>query len=183
MKKQSIFGYILKLSITLLLITGIVALALAGVNSVTAPMIEKLNEQKIQQAIEAVLPGGGEELDTFTDDTGMVMAVYASDSGYAVKVAPQGFGGAIQMMVGVDKEGKVLGISIISQVETAGLGAVIAAKTQKGEDFRSQFVGMSGELAVDKDGGAIEAITSATISSRAVTVGVNAALACVEKLG
>ena len=176
-------GYMIRLSLTLLVIAGLVALALAGVNSVTAPMIAKLNEQKTQQAIEAVLPGGGEELESFSDDTGMVMAVYASENGYAVKVAPQGFGGAIQMMVGVDKDGKVLGISIISQTETAGLGADIAAKTQKGEQFRGQFMGQSGTLSVDKDGGVIDSLTSATISSRAVTVGVNAALACVEKLG
>lgn len=176
-------GYIIRLSLTLLVIAGIVALALAGVNSITAPMIAKLNAQKTQQAIEAVLPGGGEELESFTDETGLVMAVYESDTGYAVKVAPQGFGGEIQMMVGVDKEGNVLGVSIISQVETAGLGAIIGAKTQKGQDFRNQYIGQSGTLAVDKDGGTIEALTSATISSRAVTVGVNAALACVENMG
>ncbi len=183
MKKQSTFVYILKISFTLLLIAGIVALALAGVNSVTAPIIAGINAKKTQEAIEAVLPGGGEKLESFADETGLVKEVYASESGYAVKVEPQGFGGGIQMMVGVDKDGKVLGVSIISQVETAGLGAVIAAKTQKGADFRSQFVGQSGVLAVDKDGGVIDSITSATISSRAVTQGVNAALACVGNLG
>ena len=183
MKKQSTFGYIVRLGVTLLVITGIVALALAGVNAVTAPVIAQLNEQKTQQAIEQVLPGGGEELESFVDETGMVMAVYASEIGYALKVAPQGFGGEIQMMVGVDKDGKVLGVSIISQVETAGLGAVMAAKTQKGEDFRDQYIGLSGELAVDKDGGTIDSIASATISSRAVTQGVNAALACAANLG
>ena len=177
------FAYIFRLAVTLLIIAGVVAVALAGVNSVTAPMIAQLNEQKTQQAIETVLPGGGELLESFTDETGIVMAVYASDSGYAIKVAPQGFGGEIQMMVGVDKDGNVLGVSIISQAETAGLGAVIAAKTQKGEEFRSQYVGLSGELAVDKDGGVVDSITSATISSRAVTQGVNAALACVANLG
>lgn len=180
MKKQSTFGYILRLGLTLLAITGIVALALAGVNAVTAPVIAQLNEQKTQQAIEAVLPGGGEKLQDFSDDTGLVAEVYASEIGYAVKVMPQGFGGTIQMMVGIDKEGKVLGIDIISQTETAGLGAIIAAKTQKGVDFRGQYAGLSGTLEVGSD---IQAITSATISSKAVTTGVNAALACVEKLG
>ena len=180
MKKQSIFGYIVRLGVTLLVITGIVALALAGVNAVTAPVIAQLNEQKTQQAIESVLPGGGEKLQDFSDDTGLVAEVYVSETGYAVKVMPQGFGGTIQMMVGIDKEGKVLGIDIISQTETAGLGAVIAAKTQNGVDFRSRYVGLSGALEVGRD---IQAITGATISSKAVTTGVNAALACVEKLG
>ena len=183
MKKQSTFVYILKISFTLLLITGIVALALAGVNAVTAPIIAGINAQKSQEAIEAVLPGGGEKLESFTDETGLVKEVYASETGYAVKVEPQGFGGGIQMMVGVGKDGKVLGIAVVSQAETAGLGAIIAAQTQKGEDFRSQYVGQTGTLAVENDGGAIEAITGATISSRAVTKGVNAALACVANLG
>ena len=87
------------------------------------------------------------------------------------------------MMVGVDNEGNVLGISIVSHTETAGLGAVAAASTSAGEAFRGQFAGTSGSVAVSKDGGALEAITGATITSRAVCAGVNAALACVANLG
>ena len=86
------------------------------------------------------------------------------------------------MMVGIT-DGKVQGISIISHTETPGLGAVAAAKNAKGEAFRSQFEGVSGVLAVNKDGGEIDAITSATITSRAVVAGVNAALEYVENLG
>ncbi len=182
MKKQSMFGYVMRLSLTLLVITAVVAAALAGVNAVTKPIIAALKEQKTQQAIEAVLPGGGEAM-AFTDDTGMVKAVYGSDAGYAVLVEPSGFGGTISMMVGVDKAGNVLGVSIISHTETASLGAVAAEKTSKGEAFRSQYVGQSGSLAVTADGGSIDSITGATITSRAVTVGVNAALACAANLG
>ena len=87
------------------------------------------------------------------------------------------------MMVGIDKDGKVLGISIISHTETAGLGAVAAANNAKGEAFREQFVGMSGSVAVSKDGGEVDALTGATITSRAICDGINAALACVENLG
>ena len=58
-----------------------------------------------------------------------------------------------------------------------------AATTSAGEAFRGQFAGLSGELAVDKDGGDIDSITSATITSRAVAEGVNAALACAASLG
>ena len=182
MKKQSVLAYVLRLSLTLLVITAVVAAALAGVNSVTKPIIQALKAQKTQQAIEAVLPGGGEAM-AFTDDTGMVKAVYGSDAGYAVLVEPSGFGGTISMMVGVDKAGNVLGVSIISHGETASLGAVAAEKTSKGEAFRSQYVGQSGSLAVTADGGSIDSITGATITSRAVTVGVNAAIACAANLG
>ena len=182
MKTESNVMYILRLTVTLLLISAVVAAALAGVNAYTAPIIAALKEAKTQQAIEAVLPGGGEEIE-FTDDTGIVKKVYASDTGYAIQVAPMGFGGAIDMMVGVDKDGNVLAISIISQTETAGLGSVAAEKTSKGEAFRGQFTGMSGVLTVDKDGGEVDAISSATITSRAVVSGINAALECAKKLG
>lgn len=182
MKTENTVLYVLRLSLTLLVIAGVVAAVLAGVNMVTGPMIEKLNAEKTQAAIEAVLPGGGEEI-AYTDSTGMVKAVYASDTGYAVQVAPSGFGGAIDMMVGVDKDGNVLAISIISQSETAGLGAVAAATTSAGEAFRGQFAGASGSVAVSKDGGTLDAITGATITSRAVCAGVNAALDCVGNLG
>lgn len=182
MKTESTVKYVLRLALTLLAITAVVAVALAGVNSVTAPKIAELNEQKTQAAIEAVLPGGGQEV-SFTDSTGLVSTVYKGDAGYAVQVAPAGFGGDISMMVGVGNDGKVLAISIISQSETAGLGAVSAATTSAGEAFRGQFAGMSGSVSVTKDGGAVDAITGATITSRAVCTGVNAALACVANFG
>ena len=178
MKVESTSKYVARLALTLLLITAVVAVVLAGVNTITAPRIAAINEQKTQAAIEAVLPGGGAEI-PFTDDSGLVVTVYEGENGYAVEVAPAGFGGAVDMMVGVDPEGNILGISIISQTETAGLGAVAAASTSAGEAFRDQFVGMSGTIAVAKDGGTVDAITGATITSRTVCTGVNAALACV----
>lgn len=182
MKTESNVKYVLRLALTLLLITSVVAIALAGVNSITAPKIAALNAQKTQEAIEAVLPGGGEEV-AFTDDTGLVTTVYQGNAGYAVQVVPSGFNGGITMMVGIDQSGTVLGISIISNSETAGLGAVAAANTSAGEAFRGQFVGTSGSVSVSKDGGQLDAITGATITSRAVCTGVNAALACVANMG
>ena len=182
MKTKTTLGYILRLALTLLLICTAVAAALAGVNYITAPVIRAAKEAKTQAAIEAVLPGGGEAVE-YSDETGLVKAAYQSQSGYAIQVAPSGFNGQIDMMVGIDKDGNVLAISIISQTETAGLGAVSAANTGAGEAFRGQFAGASGSVSVSKDGGDIDAITGATITSRAVCDGVNAALACVAGLG
>ena len=181
MKTESTVKYVLRLALTLLAITAVVAAALAGVNSITAPAIAELNAQKTQAAIELVLPGGGEAVDF--PETALVSKVYASDTGYAVEVTPGGFDNTITMMVGVDKSGTVLGISIISHTETAGLGAVAAAGTPAGEAFRNEFVGASGSVAVTKDGGEVDSITGATITSRAVCVGVNAALEVVAKMG
>ena len=181
---ENIVMYVLRLAGTLLLITAVVAACLAGINSITEPIIAELNAQKTQEAIETVLPGGFDTMvENYTDASGLVSKVYQGANGYAVEVCPGGFDNVITMMVGIDNEGKVIGISIVSHTETAGLGAVAAASTQAGVDFRSQFEGLSGSVSVTKDGGQINAITGATITSRAVCVGVQAALDCVAGLG
>lgn len=178
MKQGNLATYVLRLSMTLLIITAVVALTLAGVNSVTASRIEQIKEEKMQAAMEEVLPGAqGLQSESFYDPTGTVKTVYRCGDGCVVEVVPSGFGGTITMMVGILPDGTVSGISIVSHTETAGLGSVAAADTAAGEAFRGQFVGASGTLAVDKDGGTVDSITSATITSRAVTDGVNAALA------
>ena len=181
MKTESNVMYIIRLAAILLIITSLVAAALAGVNSITAPAIAKLTAEKTQMAIEAVLPGGGEAIDFAPAD--LVSKVYKGENGYAIEVTPGGFDNTITMMVGVDFEGKVLGIDIIKHTETAGLGAVADAETPAGQNFRGQFVGTSGSVAVTKDGGAMDSITGATITSRAICDGVNAALACAATLG
>ncbi len=181
---------IARLSITLLLITALISGALAGVNAITKDRIADIAEKKTQEAIGKVLTFEGEavKLENHPEsiDGVAVTAVFETSAGYAIQVAPGGFGGDINMMVGIDLEGKVTGISIISHAETAGLGAVAGADTSAGEAFRGQFVGKSGQLKVEKDGGTgdqkIDAISSSTITSRAVVSGVNAAIACAAQL-
>lgn len=96
--------------------------------------------------------------------------------GYVVEVLPSGFGGTIDTMVGVDLENKITGISILSLSESPGLGA-----RAKEDWFQEQFVGQTAPVTVTKDGGTIEAITSSTITSRAVSKGVAAACGWVEE--
>ena len=182
MKTESTVKFVLRLALTLLAITSVVAVALAGVNMITAPAIAELNAKNTQAAIETVLPGGGEEVTDFPA-VDLVSKVYASETGYAVQVTPSGFDNTITMMVGVDKAGNVLGIDVISHTATAGLGAVADAGTPAGIAFREQFIGASGSVSVTKDGGQMDAITGATITSRAICVGVNAALECVAQMG
>ena len=181
MKKENNVMYVVRLAATLLIIAGVMAAALAGVNSVTAPIIENITYEKTQAAVSAVLPGGGDPIEFPATD--LVSKVYQGENGYAVEVTPSGFDNTITMMVGIDKAGAVNGISVISHTETAGLGAVAAATTAAGEAFRAQFKGLTGSVSVSKDGGQIDAITGATITSRAVCEGVNAALAVAAKLG
>ena len=183
-QNESMVMYVLRLAGTLFLIAAVVAMVLAGVNAVTAPAIAELNAAKTQEAISAVLPGGFDsEITDFADASGIVSKIYQGEGGYAVEVGPGGFDNTITMMVGIDNEGKVLGISVVSHTETAGLGAVAAAGTPAGIAFRDQFVGASGAVTVTKDGGTMDAITGATITSRAICVGVNAALDAVAGLG
>ena len=180
MKNESLVKYVLRLTVTLLLITGVVAAALAGVNAITKDAIAANQAQKTQDALAVVLPGvQGLQKVELTGDTGIVGEVYASGENYAVKVQPAGFDGAITMMVGIS-EGKVTGISVISHTETPGLGAVAAAQNAKGEAFRGQFVGQEGTLTV---GNQIDAMSGATITSNAVVAGVNAALDYVANMG
>ena len=183
-QNESIVMYVLRLAGTLLLICAVTAGLLAGVNGITAPIIAELNAAATQEAISAVLPGGFDsEITDYADASGIVSKVYQGANGYALEVGPGGFDNTITMMVGVDNEGKVLGISIVNHTETAGLGAVADADTPKGVAFREQFIGTSGSVSVTKDGGMMDAITGATITSRAICVGVNAALDCVAGLG
>ncbi len=181
MKKQAM--YILRLTLTLLVITGVMAVLLAGVNALTADRIDANKQEKTAKAVRVVLPNAENptQLADYPQTEG-VTTVYEDATGYAVRVTVPGFGGDLDMMVGVGKDGTVTGVSIISHAETPGLGALAAANNDKGAAFRNQFIGVSGEQAVVKDDGDIEALTSATITSRAVTNGVNIALRCVKAL-
>ena len=170
-------AYVLRLTLTLFLITTIVAGLLGLVNYVTADTIAEQIAQKAENAMRQVLEADGYEPLDVPEDSAVTAAYRAGDKGYVVRVAPNGFGGAIDMMVGVDKAGAVTGVAIVSQTETASLGANCTR-----EDFRAQFTGKSGTLSVSKDGGEIEALTGATVTSRAVTEGVNTALEFVQEV-
>ena len=175
--------YILRLAVTLLVITALAAALLAGVNSITADRIAANKLAKTQRALGEVLPGATGMAKT-QDGSGIVQAVYTPEAaspvqGWAVQVAPtSGFAGEIVLMVGVNADGTVAGISVVSHAETPGLGAVAAAKTPAGEGFRESFLGLRGEVTVSD----IDAISGATITSRAVAEGVSAALAYLENL-
>ena len=169
-------------------ITLVVALALGAVNAVTVDKIAQINQQKIEDSLEAVMPGAeseaievaeGTTVTTETKNATPVEILSASqmtkdgaDAGYCVEVGPTGFGGTVDTMVGIDVDGNVTGISVISAAqETPGLGA-----NSTKPEFQEQFAGLVGaEVAVEKDGGSIVALTGATITSRCISEGVAAA--------
>ena len=169
--------YILRLTLTLLLITAVVAGLLAFVNELTAGRIDELTRQKAEQAMREVLPAQDYTPLDAALPQGVTEAYRAGDDGYVVRVAPNGFGGAIDLMVGVRADGTVNGVAVIAHSETASLGANCTR-----EEFRAQYAGGAGPFAVGQDGGTIEARTGATVTSRAVTDGVNAALDFVREV-
>ncbi len=179
MRKENTFRYILRLAGTLLAICAVMAGMLAVVNYITKDAIAANKEAKTQQAMELILPGV-EDLApvALEEDTGLVTAVWRSGDSWAVQTQPGGFGGAITLMVGI-ADGKVTGISVVSHAETPSLGAEAAASSAKGQSFRDQFVGAQ-EAVV---GGNIDAMSGATITSKAVAEGVNAALDYVRAQG
>lgn len=167
-------------------ILGIICIVCAGllgvVESVTREPIRIQSEATATAGMKKVAPDAAsfEDIEVAADETSSDISVKSANValdasgetiGYVVEVLPSGFGGAIDLMVGVDTEGVVTGISILSLSESPGLGA-----NAKEAWFQDQFVGQTSPVAVTKDGGTIEAITSSTITSRAVANGVTAAI-------
>lgn len=178
----------LKLGLNLLVISAVAALLLALTNSVTADTIAQRSEQANAEARKLVLSTAQdfeEVKDVKTDNSkGVEVAeIYeAKDAsgntvGYTLKVLPSGYGGEIELMVGIDSaNGQVSGINVVSNSETAGLGA-----KSTDPEFSDQYKGKPlEELSVIKNGTPgdteIKAISGATITSTAVTNGVDAAI-------
>ena len=172
----------LKPGLMLLLVACVAALILGLVNGATEGPIAVNAEETMNRAMRAVLPA-----DAYTDleaeSNEELNAVYAAEGGgWVVQVTESGSQGLITMMVGVSSDHACTGISVTKSSETAGLGAIAGQSSEKGEAFRAQFVGQTGTVAVTKDGGEIDAISGATITSKAVCRGVTAALAACQAL-
>lgn len=160
---------ILGLTGTLFLITLVVALMLGIVNQVTEPEIERITREKQEAAMRLVL-----EADTYEPVEGTPMYRASRDGqlvGYVVSVAPIGYGGEISMMVGVDLQPVVTGVSIVSMAESPGYGAKALEN-----NYMDQFSGRDVSMAVGED---IDAIAGATITTDAIVGGVRDALTMV----
>ena len=170
----------LKLAVILFAFAAVVAVALGLVNRITSDRIAAFAAEKTAQAMRTVLPAEtyARVENASAEKIDLVKEVYAADDrGWVIMVTPSGFGGEIEMAVGVDTSGAVTGVSIVKMSETSGLGA-----NARRESFRSQYAGKSGSVALRKQGGEIDALTGATVTSTAVTKGVNAALAAAAEL-
>ncbi len=150
----------------------IVTLLLAVTNALTADKIAENSEKAAAESRSKVLAA-----DSYTqlDEAGNVYAAVLETGEYAgvvVVTEANGYGGAIKVMTGIKLDGSVSGVNILEMNETPGLGA--KAKEDK---FLNQYKGASEpDMSVKKDGGTVDAISGATITSRAVTKAVNEAL-------
>ena len=180
-KKESTF---LNMFLTLLIVTAVSSLAASAVYKLTKGPIAEVQRLKQQRALEQVMPG-------FTRyNKFKVMPLTGKDSlvffngfiddekiGVAVNTyTPLGYSGVIKLIVGFKTDGSISNVEVLTQKETPGLGTKIADPK-----FKDQFIGKNlanydnNEILVKKDGGDIDAITAATISSRAYCDAVNRA--------
>lgn len=166
---QGSVGYLMRLIVTLTAICVAIAVLLAAVNSVTKDKIAENTMKSKKDAVLNIFDKGTDcELYSTLEDGSEVYLVYRENGviGYCAFVSSVGFGGNIDMMVGINGAYETEGVKIVSMSETPGVGT----KTNT-PDFLNRFIGASHSDPV----GAVDAVSGATISSNAVKAGVSAA--------
>ena len=168
---------------------GITLVASAGVgvvNMITAEPIALSKQAATTAALTEVLPSFDETTSEELTIHEMPITVYTATkggvvAGYAVQtMTKQGFSGTVRLMVGFDTDGRVVNINVLEQTETPGLGTKMCDEgnpllgSVKGQRLEEKKL-VDGKLAVRKDGGDVDALTAATISSRAYVDAVNRA--------
>lgn len=180
---------IVKLGLMLLLITSVAAVVLAMSNNVTSGVISEVEAQASDAARKEVLPQADnfkplnkDLLNSIIGENNRILDIYTgyseddSEVGYAIKTATPGYGGDVEVITGISLDGKITGIKVVRHQETPGLGANATTP-----EFQEQFIDKSVEnevIVVKSNPGndnEIQALTGATITSNAVTSGVNIA--------
>ena len=172
------------------ILTGIclvTALLLGIVNQVTKPRIDAIQKAKMEAAMAQVLPA--DEYIAWEANESLpahVTSLYLAKSGgegigWVAETSTSGSQGIIEMMVGVDMDGSVTGVSVVSHSETPNIGTKVVAD----QSVLDRFIGMShagGEITVNSGSNRFDGISGATYSSKGVAAGVNAALDAVGAL-
>ena len=170
------FVSMLRTTLVLLLICGISGGLVAGINLITRDAIAANEARELQEAMEALVPEIGSL--TVTErpvDSSSVENLFAltdaegAAKGYIAIASPQGYKDTIRMCVLINEECRVAGIRVLSSSETPGLGSRAVE-----DEYLDQFLGKSAEL---RFGAGIDAVSGATISSRAILNGLNEVLA------
>ncbi|MDR3313423.1 MAG: FMN-binding protein [Oscillospiraceae bacterium] len=164
-------------ALSLFVICLLAAAALAVVNNVTKAKIEENKHLAADLAREEIFPAA-----VFTEkENGLYYEAHESGGallGYVMECTAQGYGGEVKLAVGVHADGRVARVRLLAaDGETPGLGQNIG-----NADWLAKLVGKSGSLVLNKDGGDVDAVVSATYSSRAAVAAVNEALAIYQKI-
>ena len=174
-KQPAAWVPVVLIGLRLLLICAVVAGIVSLVYSVTKPKAEENLRATKSAAIAEIFGTNDLTFEESATDAGFYTVHYGEGHtaiGYCVESTSGGFGGDLTLMVGFDPDGTIKGVSVVSHSETPGLGA----RVKTDADYLTQYNGKSGKLTLKKDGGNdVDAISGATISSRAVLTAVNAA--------
>lgn len=178
---------IFRLGAILFVICAVASLMLSLTNNITAPVIEQRNIQANNESRQEVLKAA-EEFSEVKDVKGdLIEEVYQGTKGgevvgYTIKTTPKGYGGKVEVMVGISNDGKISGVKIGNHSETPGLGSKSADPSFKdqynGKSTKTSLNVVKGNASNEND---IVAISGATITSKAVTAGVNAAMDVYEQ--
>ena len=167
-------------TIKLLVIAAVITTLLFLTNNTTEAKIAQNQADANVASRKEVLPDADDFDEKTVNVDGVDYTYYEAKNGagYVFSGSNKGYGGAVVAMVGISSDGKVVGVKVTeASDETPGLGAKWVAS---GDERRAQFIGdipEGGSFAVKKDGGDIQAVAGATITSRAVTHDVNDAIA------
>lgn len=163
-------------TLILALICLLATLLLAGLNHLTTPIITENEEQTANETYAALLP----EADGFTalscDIDGVTAVMEANNgAGYVITAQSRGYGGQVPAAVAFSSDGTILGVTMMENSETPGLGQKVTE-----DAFSGQFVGRdASEFTIDD----IDAITGATISSKAAVSAINLAIEAYQEIG
>lgn len=189
MKKENAIKEIFVLTVKLFAICLVVAGLLGFINSITEPVIALNEAKEFNLSMQQLLPDAKEfeevkDFEFSPAEPGVELeSLYKGVDGENIRgyvastVCHEGYGGDINVMVGITNEFKVSQIKIMSMSETAGLGAKAGTV-----DFSDQYIGLESGIGVEKNNGGsadkntISAISGATVTSKAVTKAVNCAL-------
>ncbi len=174
-------SYVARITGILLAICVVVALMLGVVNYITAPIIQRMQDERTAAAMAQVLQAGRyDPVEIVYDNVAALYGAYdgSRQVGYVVEVLSSGFGGAMRLVVGVDMNGTITGVAVTKQAETKNIGT----KVVNDPAILERFVGMSGVITVNSGDNRFDGVSGATVTSKAVTAGVNTALAAVASL-
>ena len=127
-------------------------------------------EKELQTKMETLLPGSTTfELEPYTGEDTNIHYVYKGENGYVIATQTYGYAGYIQMLIGVHNDGYVTGLQVRNMEETYGLGAEALSDWE----FLAQFLRSEGDAEVGTN---VDAITGATVTSKAIARSVNSAV-------